>query len=621
MDNDSDALLQKQRENIKTNVRRLPWVRGLSEATVLDLLETAEPISLPEEEAIETKENGVVSVFFIVTGRVHVKVYDSLGHLVKQDWLTSGRVLGLLAIGVDDHSKLEAITVKPTTMIRLPLPNLLNLLRAHTDLLITLLGMSGSVARQMITVDRTLSKPAAVGIVHHSSASRQLTTRLATRLNELGESIAVAGDQAIPELPESIPFRKIIQDGRIIEGGTKERLLKDWADKERLLVEIDAGSDANLVGRLLTNVDVTLWCIRPEDAESCAKSLRFFEKSVSKTRDDTYIVWILDDENTIPPYLPDLHELVAGDFKLSFEAPRPRQAKLLSRGLERIVHHLRGIKLGLALGGGAARGMAHLGVLRALEDHGIFVDTIAGTSAGAMTGALYCTGLEPEYLAQCAKADLYPSWLFRHMPAGGHWYLVYKYRTGRFDLMLRKYLHHYHMQQLLLPMFMISADLVNGVPLIRTTGDATDNLLESINLPPLARPIIQSQQALVDGGFLNNVPANVLVEEGCNFVIASSVTAHLEKDFMGLQSRDRRRKKTSASTLKVMMRQSIVQYYNINSMCIEPADFVIKPDVTSFDLSAFTRADEMTEVGKKTANEAISELRQMLSRLDPQLFG
>ena len=76
MNNDSDALQQKQRENIKTNVRRLPWARGLSEPTLLDLLETAEPISLPEEEVIQTKENGVASVYFIVTGRVHVKVYE-----------------------------------------------------------------------------------------------------------------------------------------------------------------------------------------------------------------------------------------------------------------------------------------------------------------------------------------------------------------------------------------------------------------------------------------------------------------------------------------------------------------------------------------------------------------
>ncbi len=66
---------------------------------------------------------------------------------------------------------------------------------------------------------------------------------------------------------------------------------------------------------------------------------------------------------------------------------------------------------------------------------------------------------------------------------------------------------------------------------MREVGDATVSVLESINLPPLSLPIVRSGQALVDGGLLNNIPANVLVAKGCNFVIASSVTAKLEKDF------------------------------------------------------------------------------------------
>ncbi len=64
-------------------------------------------------------------------------------------------------------------------------------------------------------------------------------------------------------------------------------------------------------------------------------------------------------------------------------------------GLERIIHALRGVRIGLALGGGAAKGMAHLGVLKALEENGIVVDMIAGTSAGAMTGILYASGMKP----------------------------------------------------------------------------------------------------------------------------------------------------------------------------------------------------------------------------------
>jgi Predicted esterase of the alpha-beta hydrolase superfamily len=97
--------------------------------------------------------------------------------------------------------------------------------------------------------------------------------------------------------------------------------------------------------------------------------------------------------------------------------------------------------------------------------------------------------------------------------------------------MLRKYLGQARMEQLILPTFTVSVDLVQGEAVVRDASDATIGVMESINLPPLSLPIIESGQALVDGGLLNNVPANVLVAKGCNFVIASTVTAKLEKDF------------------------------------------------------------------------------------------
>ena len=102
----------------------------------------------------------------------------------------------------------------------------------------------------------------------------------------------------------------------------------------------------------------------------------------------------------------------------------------LASGMERLVHHLRGIRIGVALGGGAARGMSHLGVLKALEQNGIVVDMIAGTSAGAMTGIVYASGLDCDYTADRFSTDLRPGWIFRHIPHGNHWYLVYKYRRG-----------------------------------------------------------------------------------------------------------------------------------------------------------------------------------------------
>jgi hypothetical protein len=112
-----------------------------------------------------------------------------------------------------------------------------------------------------------------------------------------------------------------------------------------------------------------------------------------------------------------------------------------------------------------------------------------------------------------------------------------------------------------------------------------------------------------------------LVAKGCNFVIASTVTAQLEKDFMGIRSKKSRRLSRFIATIQVIMRQSMIQSYSMNAVGVEPADFVIAPDVTSFDLSEFTRADEMAVIGERTTSESIHELKAMLSKLDPKVFA
>jgi predicted acylesterase/phospholipase RssA len=176
------------------------------------------------------------------------------------------------------------------------------------------------------------------------------------------------------------------------------------------------------------------------------------------------------------------------------------------------------------------------------------------------------------------------------------------------------------MEQLVIPTFAISVDLVEGEPLVREHGDATINVLESINLPPLSLPIIRSGQALVDGGLLNNIPANVLAAKKCNFVIASSVTAQLEKDFIDIRSKGRSRSNRFLATIPVIMRQTMIQGYRMNSVGIQPADFVVSPDVTTFDISEFTRADEMAIIGERTTNANVGNLLRMLSKLDSKLF-
>lgn len=259
-------------------------------------------------------------------------------------------------------------------------------------------------------------------------------------------------------------------------------------------------------------------------------------------------------------------------------------------------------------------------MLNVLEENGIYVDMVAGTSAGAMTGTLYASGMSVKHTIESFKHDLKPPWFFRMLPGGGYWYLLYKYRSGKFDPMLRKYLGKTRLEQLPIPMFTVTVDLVSGGPVVRETGDSTRSILESINLPGLSTPIIGEGQALVDGGLVNNIPADVLVSKGCNFVIASSVTAKLEREFVGIRADQDNQKPKKPSALKVMMRGYLVQNYNMNSVGVQPADYVIEPDVTAFDLSEFERADEMAAVGQKATHEVISSIKEQLAKLDKDLF-
>ena len=435
---------------------------------------------------------------------------------------------------------------------------------------------------------------------------------MARRLKGLDESLGVIGDDEQWKPDEDIPFKFLAAEGQI-----RQDLLKDWPLNRRLLIDVRADHTSEALARFLSYVDVVLWCVRPQDARAAVVLLDGLVKSVPRWREKIRIVWVLDSNQPIAPYVPELNQLAARDFKLTFDAPGANQNTLLQHGFERIVHHLRGIQIGLALGGGAARGMAHLGVLKALEQHGIYIDMLAGTSAGAMVGTIYAAGFDPEYIARRFKTELQPSWFFRQLPGAGYWYLLYKYRWRKFDSMLRKYLGHARMEQLMLPTFTVSVDLVQGEAVVRAANDATIGVMESINLPPLSLPIIESGQALVDGGLLNNVPANVLVARGCNFVIASTVTAKLEKDFVGISSRFTGR---FLATIQVIMRQTMVQDYNMNSVGVQPADFVLAPDVTSFDISEFTRADEMAGIGEATTHASVAKLRKMLNRLDAKLF-
>jgi predicted acylesterase/phospholipase RssA len=443
--------------------------------------------------------------------------------------------------------------------------------------------------------------------------------RLVDRLREVGESLAVFGDSDEWRGLPGVRFRPLRVDGRDVEPEDIRRQTAEWHDASRIVFDLHADVAAERAARLLQIADRAVYFVPAAAGEAAARRLQSFDVPARGWRDKISIAWLLEGTN-VAPDVPALQNLAAGDFKIADPPPGHPFGRVLTAGLERLVHDLRGVRVGVALGGGAARGMSHLGVLKALEQSGIVVDMIAGTSAGAMTGVVYASGLDCDYSGHQFASDLRPSWLFRRLPRGDHWYLLYKYRRGHFDPMLRKYLRDWRLEQLAVPCLTVTVDLVSGSSVVRDRGDAAHAVLESINLPVLSVPIVREGQALIDGGLVNNIPADVLVSRGCNFVIAVSVTARMEKAFCEITPETRAHAGRKPTVVQTLLRSLLVQNHSLNAQGVQPADVVIEPDVTGFDLTAFTRAKELAAIGEAAALERVPKIRHLLSRLDPHLF-
>jgi NTE family protein len=214
-------------------------------------------------------------------------------------------------------------------------------------------------------------------------------------------------------------------------------------------------------------------------------------------------------------------------------------------------------KVGLALSGGGIRGVAHLGVMQALTDHGIKFSHISGTSAGAIAAAFFAEGYSPKEILQIIK-DTRLLKLLR--PAIGSAGLV-SILKARF--LINKYIPHNSFQKLKTHVTIASVDLGEGKLVYFTDGELDIAILASCCLPGIFRPIIINNHMYVDGGILNNFPVEPLVGN-CDLIIGSSCN-HLPvvteiKSFGGLVDR----------AAMIAINASLNTHKNLCDIVIEP---------------------------------------------------
>jgi NTE family protein len=254
--------------------------------------------------------------------------------------------------------------------------------------------------------------------------------------------------------------------------------------------------------------------------------------------------------------------------------------------------------IGLALGGGFARGFAHLGVLQVLEQNHIPIACIAGTSVGSILGAAYASGAPlARIIATCRTLRFRDIGSWRVSRLG----LASNHRLG--DLVERVF-DSKQFDDLRIPLAVVATDLNTGEPVVLTHGNLVDAIRASCAFPGLFEPVKIGTRCLADGGLVAPVPTRAAREMGAEFVLGVSV---------GIQDGDRG---SPSNIFQVVTRAVSAAQKHQLEVWERYADLVLRPDVQSFAWDAFDRADEAIEAGAAVAWRALPRIQKYLERAE-----
>lgn len=250
-------------------------------------------------------------------------------------------------------------------------------------------------------------------------------------------------------------------------------------------------------------------------------------------------------------------------------------------------------KLGLALGAGAIRGIAHIGVLQILEEQNIPIDYIAGTSAGGLFGALYAAGVDLKYLE-----GLVCSLKLKHITD-----FVFS-KTGlvggqKITNIMSILIKNAEFKDLKIPLSLVATDLETGEKIIINKGSLVQGVRATISIPGIFEPVKLGGRILVDGALIERIPINVVRQMGADLVIAVDV------------GYDLRAEKVSNLFAVIMQAINIMDRELLNARIID-ADVLIRPPVGHIGSFHLQKAGECIKLGRIAAEDAVDQIKELI---------
>ena len=252
-------------------------------------------------------------------------------------------------------------------------------------------------------------------------------------------------------------------------------------------------------------------------------------------------------------------------------------------------------KVALVLGGGAARGFAHVGVLRALEQEKIPIDMIVGTSVGSLIGAIYASNPDSFQLEwtsfELEKDDIFDFSILSSATGPVKGDKLEKFVTSKISAR--------NIEQLKVPFYAVAVDLNTGEPVVFSSGPISKAVRASCSIPGVFTPLSYNNRQLIDGGVLGNIAPEIARQYGANLVIVVSIGKSIQN-------------KETGNLVEITLQAIAIMSNKIDSYKIKEADVVISPEVGDVGTMDFMQKKRCMEAGIEAAKKAMPEIKKRL---------
>ena len=607
-------ILRQMAEIIRQRLRRdqlvamLPNLCGPVDTAILKDLELeTEWLSLSQGAALFRQGEPGDSFFLLISGRLQAVVFDARGQPRIVGEIRRGETVGEIAMFTGEDRTATVLAMRDSELVKFSQTGFERITALYPKLMLRIMQ---TLIKRLQKTQNSVQAASPVLNIAVASADPEtplndFTERLVNALALIDQTLHLSSDRverlldmpSVAQTPEDDP---------------NNIRLAAWLDEQEakyttIVYETDR-FDSPWTRRCIQHADRILLVAQAAANPTPGKIERtLLSARQNVTNAHQILVLLHPNGHRLPSNTSQwlAHRRVKGHQHVRWNVPAD---------FERLARFLTGNAVGLVLGGGGARGLAHIGVIRALAEAGIPIDMVGGTSIGGAIAALHAMGLDYRELLRCNRKIWIESKPFNDYTLP----LLSLIKGRKFEQVARVVYGATQIEDLWTNYFCVSTNLTTTEAVVHQAGLLARALRATAALPGIAVPLVEQRNLLVDGGVLNNLPVDIMRELGGGFVIAVDVSP--EKDltvecaqfpspwkvlwqhFFPAQP-----PVNVPNIVDLLMRATMVGSIHQTNAVKTAADIYLQPPVARFKLLDFKAFDEIVQVGYEYARKKLED--------------